>query len=118
MGLFDFGDKSIIKELAYRIEIGIEQMESEIRKSPQSATPTLRGLAYAVNTERKKMTTIALSLSNSSLGGLKVKFKGEIIPYNIFLTRLIPISRKVKEMTGIDFLRGTAYINGAEHNIQ
>ena len=104
MGLFDFGDRATIQTLAYRIGVGVEQMESEIRVSPNAATPMLRGLAHAVCDERKKLMLVATSLSQSSLDSLIVEFRKRKIPFNVFLQELTHISIKVNELTKIVIL--------------
>lgn len=104
MGIFDFGDRATVQLLAYRVGVCFEDMEDEIRKSPANATPQLKGLAHLAKEERKKMMNIATSLSNSSIDSLKVEYKREKIPFRLFLQKLIPISFKVKELTGTDTL--------------
>lgn len=118
MGLFDFGDRTSIQTMAYRIGVCIEQMEGEIRKSPTVATPDLRGLADWAMVERKKMMHITSSLTQSSLESLKVEFKREKIAYNLFLQKTTLFSYKVKELTGIDFVNGTIYIDGADRKVR
>lgn len=118
MGLFDFGDRATVQELAYRIGYCIEKMENEIRKSPNIATDDLKGFADFAMVEKKIMMHIASSLTQKSIENLKVEFKKEKIPFCLFLQKIILVSYKVKELTGIDFFNSTIFIDGRECKIK
>lgn len=104
MGLFDFGDRATIQTLAYRIGVGVVQMESELRNSPREATPMLRGLAHSIAKEMHKTTILVHSLSKSSQDSLKVDFKNRKILFWAFYTEIVPICERVESLTGINFL--------------
>ena len=104
MGLFDFGDRAVVQNLAYRVGVGIQQIEDEIRKSPMNATPLLRGLAFTVREERIKMMQLYYDLQESTRNSLVIEFKGRKIPFWDFFTELVPISSKVKDLTNIRLL--------------
>jgi hypothetical protein len=104
MGLFDFGDRATIQTLAYRIGVGVEQMESELRNSPNEATPMLRGLAHTIAEEIYKTTILVHSLSKSSQDSLKVDFKKRKINFWTFFTELVPLCEVVESLTGFNIL--------------
>jgi hypothetical protein len=104
MAWYDFGDRAAIQTLAYRIGVCFLQMEDEMRKSPNEATASLRGLAYWAKDEIKKMMHIISSLSQSSIDSLNVEFRDEKIPLRIFMQQLIPIAQKVTRISGINVI--------------
>lgn len=103
MGLLDFGDRAMIQTLALRVGIGMLQMRDEMNKSPLNL-PQIRGLAYAVCEEMKKMMNIANSLSQTSRNSLKIEYKGSKIFYDEFITTIImKFQSDLMMKTQIDF---------------
>jgi len=104
MGLFDFGDRAAIRLLAYRIGCTVEDMENEIKKSPNLSTSELHKLSYFIGEEMHKLFLLVRSLSQSSQDSLKVEFKGNKLLFWSFVSELVPINNKVRDLTGYDFL--------------
>ena len=107
MGLFDFGDRATIQLLAFRIGCAIEDMEKEIKKSPNTATSDLHGMASFIGQEMHKLILLFRSLSQSSQESLKVEFRGKKLLFWTYFTELVPTNNKVRELTGFDFLEST-----------
>lgn len=118
MGLLDFGTKAQVEELGYRIGVGMQQIEAELRKTSNQSSPTIRGLALGLMQERNKLVVLISSLTQSSREKLKVKYKNEKIPYFLFVQEMQHISNKVDEATGINFFNSTREVDGVVKHVK
>lgn len=92
MGFFDrlndFGDRELVKTVAMRIDVGLQQLEHE------TSTQMIAGLTYALREEVKNMQILANKLTYESKSCLMVKFKGSKISYFDFLSHISDISEQ------------------------
>ena len=92
MGFFDrlndFGERELVKAVAMRIDVGLQQLERET--SPQM----IAGLTYALKEEVDNMQILANKLTYESKSCLKVKCKGTKISYFDFLSHIAIISER------------------------
>lgn len=91
--LYDFGDREMVRTIALRVGVGLQQLLSE------TDTFQLRGLSSAVKQEVDHMIAWASKLTMESLGCLDVKFAGGKLSYFVFLS-------KIKEVSDIVVRRG------------
>lgn len=102
MGFFDrlsdFGDREQIKTTAMRIDIGLQQIEQEFE--PHS----LKGLCFAVADDIEYMRIQASKLSHESLASLKVRFRGQKIPYFSFMQKIAEASARAVRKGGTPLL--------------
>ncbi|WP_418892761.1 hypothetical protein [Limibacterium fermenti] len=118
MGILDFGTKAQVEELAFRIGVGMQQIERELITYSNQNTPTLRGLALALMQEKEKMSKLISFLTPTSREKLKVRYNNEKISYLIFIGRMKQVSDIVDDITGINFFNSTREVNGQIYHVK
>ena len=103
MGFFDFGDKAMIKTLAGRLMVGVDQLAREFDHSGGTSTPMARGLAFALNKDIKEMLRLSNSLSESSRTSILINMQGQNVQLPQFFFTLKMISNDYKNASGIEF---------------
>ena len=103
MGLFDFGDRAMIKTIASRVLIGISQLGSELDRSRGMATPMAKGLETALKTDIKEIMRLQSTLSESSRTSILIKMEGRDVPLARFFFTLKMISDEYYRTAGIMF---------------
>lgn len=98
MGFFDrlndFGDREAVRTCAMKIDIGLQQIAQEMR------TDYIKGLSSAVAREVQKMLMIAGKLTPDSKVSLTVPFRGDKIPYIMFLDKIRNMSAVIVQRGG------------------
>jgi len=103
MGFFDFGDKAMIKTLAGRLMVGVDQLAREFDHSGGTSTPMARGLAFALNKDIKEMLRLSNSLSESSRTSILINMEGRNVQLPAFFFTLKMMSDDWKNKTGLCF---------------
>ncbi len=112
MGLFDFGTKAQVENLAAHIGVGMQLVEEEIRKSSNQSNSTIRGFAIGLMEEKEKLTILTSSLSQPTLEKLKIRYKNQKIPLFLFIQEMQRVSDKIENVTGINFFNSTIKKDG------
>lgn len=92
--LYDFGDRELVRTIAMRVDIGLQQIEQET--DPRFLTE----LCIAVANDVRYMRIQASNLSYESQACLNVKYKGIKMSYFSFLQKIAEISNQVEERGG------------------
>jgi hypothetical protein len=103
MGLFDFGDRAMIKTLAGRLMIGVKQLDEELNRSGGKTTPSIRGLVYALRNDTNEMRRLSNSLSESSRTSILINMMGQNVQLDYFYLSLAMISKNLNETNGVSF---------------
>jgi len=103
MGFFDFGDKAMVKTLAGRLLVGVDQLAREFDRSGGTVTPMARGLADALKNTINEMMRLSNSLSESSRTSILINMQGRNVQLPAFFFTLKMMSDDWKKQTGIGF---------------
>ena len=118
MGLFDFGTKAQVEELASHIGVGMQLIEEEMRKTGNQSSPTIRGLALGLLDERNKLMALSSQLAQSTRDSLKIRYNNQKIPYFTFIQEMKRVSDRVDNITGINFFNSTMTKNGITRTVR
>jgi hypothetical protein len=102
MGLFDFGDKAMVKSIATRVNIGIGVLTNELDRSNGVASITVKGIAGGLKKDIKEMQRIANSLSESSRSSILIKMGGTNVQLPAYFFTLKMISNDCKNAIGFE----------------
>lgn len=106
MGLFNFGNKALIKSTVLKISTGIAQIEQELQSSNQQVTPMVRGITFALKEEVKQLEALLKPNGQTDwnlINTLIVKVHdGKEIPLETFKARLHNEALFLLDKTGID----------------
>lgn len=103
MGLFDFGDRAMIKTLASHVWGGVGQLGGELDRSGGKVTPMARGLASALKKDIKEIMRLQNTLSDSSRTSILINMQGQNVQLPQFLFTLKMISDDYYKDSGIMF---------------
>ena len=103
MGLFDFGDKAMIKTLAGRLIIGVGQLGEELDRSGGKATPLAKGLESALKKDLNEIMRLQSALSESSRTSILINMHGQNVQLPQFFFTLKMISDDYYKTAGIMF---------------
>ena len=102
MGLFDFGDRAMVKSIANRVNIGIGVLANELDHSNGVASIAAKGIAGGIKREIKEMRRIANSLSESSRSSILITMEGRNIQLPAYFFTLKMISNDCKNAIGFE----------------
>lgn len=102
MGFFnrlkDFGDREQVRTHAYRISVGLKQIEDS------TSTQEIKGLSIALRQEVQAMMMVASKLTNESINCLDININGRNIPFPGFLQYLISKSTEIVNKGGFSII--------------
>lgn len=102
MGFFnrltDFGDREQVRTHAYRIAVGLQQIENE------TSIQMIKGLSIALKQEVQAMMQVASKLTNESINCLDVNVNGRKILFPQFLYELTQKSAEIVNKGGFNII--------------
>ena len=104
MGLFDFGDKAMIKTKAYHVNVGVMQLANELEKSNGILNPTIRGLVFTLKRELNEIIQLSNKLSESDKMSIMIDMNGRSVQFPAFLFTVKLISNDLYNTTGLTLL--------------
>ena len=102
MGLFDFGDKAMVKTIAMRIMNSIGHLVDKIDRNNGVATSYERGVAGGIKMDIKEMLRIANSLSESSRSSILIFMNGRNVQLPEFFFTIKMVSNDLKNVIGFE----------------
>ena len=107
MGLFNFGSKEAIKTSAYKISVGLKQIEQELEKNNQQVTPMAKGIAWSLRDEAKNIEKYLKPNGRTDwdlYNSINVKIhSGETIDFCTFEARVNNMSQFLEEKGVVSF---------------
>ncbi len=104
MGLFDFGDKAMIKTKAMRVNIGLMQLANELDKNNGTKSPAVVALSSALKKELKEIIDLSNKLSDSAKASIAIDMQGKSVSFPAFLFTIKFISDDLYNSTGLKLL--------------
>lgn len=118
MGLLNFGTIQQVKSQLAHIATGMQLVENEMNKTIGRDLSIVRGLTSGLMNEKAKLQYMVNELSQSDRNKLTVKFKGQKTSYLEFLQRMVSLSNKLDELTGVNFVNGTIMKDGIVRKVK